>query len=397
MTFEALCGFSSLLCMMPMKKSNFLPYMTDCEVFHGSWRCPASRSIIYIKRKENYKAGFFLFSRLKSLEFPAILVYNGKRLILLLFRTAETHPERIADAFMDNTEKKKKLKRRRRLTNLLLLFIFLIGVGLLAYPTVSDYWNSFHQSRAIISYVEKVANLDTEKYEKIMNSAMDYNRDLAKKGNQWLMTDEDLERYNQELNVDGTGNLGIISIPKLNLELPLYHGTSESVLQTSVGHIEGSSLPVGSPHLNEEDFDDIPFASHCLLSGHRGLPSARLFSDLNNLEVGDVFYLNIMDQTLTYQVTDIFVVLPSDSSKSMLEPGLDLCTLITCTPYGINTHRLLVRGRRVMNEKKILDVRISSDAVKIDSVVVAPFIAAPVLLLLVIWALIITSGSKRYY
>ena len=313
---------------------------------------------------------------------------------MLLFRMAETHPERIADTDMDNMERKKKLKKKRRLTNLLLLLIFLIGVGLLAYPSVSDYWNSFHQSRAIISYVEKVANLDTEKYDQIMNSAMNYNRDLAKKGNQWVLSDAETERYNEELNVDGTGNLGIISIPKLNLELPLYHGTSESVLQTSIGHIEGSSLPVGSPHPNEEDYNDIPFASHCLLSGHRGLPSARLFSDLNNMEVGDVFYLNIMDQTLTYQVTDIFVVLPSDSSKSMLEPGLDLCTLITCTPYGINTHRLLVRGRRIVNEKKILDVRISSDAVKIESIYVAPFIAAPVLLLLVAWAMIITSGSK---
>ena len=316
---------------------------------------------------------------------------------MLLFRTAETHPERIADTQMDNTEKKKKLKRRRRLTNLLLLLIFLVGVGLIAYPTVSDYWNSFHQSRAIISYVEKVANLDTEKYDEIMNAAMEYNKDLARKGNQWVLSDEETARYNEELNVDGTGNLGIISIPKLNLELPLYHGTSESVLQTSIGHIEGSSLPVGSPHLNDDDFDDVAFASHCLLSGHRGLPSARLFSDLNNMEVGDVFYLNIMDQTLTYQVTDIYVVLPNDSSKSMLEPGMDLCTLITCTPYGINTHRLLVRGRRIMNEKKILDVRISSDAIKVDAIVVAPFIAAPVLLLLVIWALIITTGGKRYY
>ncbi|MBR3017586.1 MAG: class C sortase [Clostridia bacterium] len=286
-------------------------------------------------------------------------------------------------------------KKRRRLTNLLLAVILLVGVGLLSYPAVSDYWNSFHQSRAIISYAEKVANLDEEKYEEIWNDALDFNRTVARKGNQWIMDDDEMAQYNRELNVDGTGNMGIISIPKLDLNLPIYHGTSEGVLQTSIGHIEGTSLPVGSPHLNEDDYDDVAFSSHCVLSGHRGLPSARLFSDLNAMEVGDVFYLTVLDQVLTYQVTDIFVVEPSDSSKSALEPGMDLCTLVTCTPYGINTHRLLVRGQRVVNPKQILDVRITADAIKIDAAFVAPFIAAPVLFLMVIWALIMTSGRRR--
>ena len=286
-------------------------------------------------------------------------------------------------------------KKRRRLTNLLLAVILLVGVGLLSYPAVSDYWNCFHQSRAIISYAEKVANLDEEKYEEIWNDALDFNRTVARKGNQWIMDDDEMAQYNRELNVDGTGNMGIISIPKLDLNLPIYHGTSEGVLQTSIGHIEGTSLPVGSPHLNEDDYDDVAFSSHCVLSGHRGLPSARLFSDLNAMEVGDVFYLTVLDQVLTYQVTDIFVVEPSDSSKSALEPGMDLCTLVTCTPYGINTHRLLVRGQRVVNPKQILDVRITADAIKIDAAFVAPFIAAPVLFLMVIWALIMTSGRRR--
>ena len=293
---------------------------------------------------------------------------------------------------MGNQTKKKS----RRLTNLLLLVIFLVGVGLLSYPAVSDYWNSFHQSRAIVSYTEKVATLDNEKYQQIIDSAMEYNRMVAERSNQWADSEWEVKRYDTELNVDGTGNMGIITIPKLNVELPMYHGTDESVLQTSIGHIEGSSLPVGSPHLNEEDFDDVEFASHSLLSGHRGLPSARLFSDLNNMEVGDVFYLTVLDQMLTYQVTDIYVVEPNDSSKGALVPGMDLCTLITCTPYGINTHRLLVRGRRIPNEKKILDVRVTSDAVKVDSAFVAPFIAAPVLLLMVLWIMIITTGKRRY-
>ncbi len=291
--------------------------------------------------------------------------------------------------------KNKTNKKSRRFTNLLLLVIFLVGLGLLSYPAVSDYWNSFHQSRAIISYAEKVATLDDEKYQQIIDSAVEYNRMVAGRSNQWADSEWEVRRYDTELNVDGTGNMGIITIPKLNLELPMYHGTDESVLQTSIGHIEGSSLPVGSPHLNEEDFDDVEFPSHSLLSGHRGLPSARLFSDLNNMEVGDVFYLTVLDQTLTYQVIDIYVVLPSDSSKGALVEGMDLCTLITCTPYGINTHRLLVRGKRIPNEKKLLDVRVTSDAIKIDSTFVAPFIAAPVLLLMVLWIMVITTGKRR--
>ena len=291
----------------------------------------------------------------------------------------------------------KGKKKSHRLTNLLLVLILLVGLGLVAYPEFSNYWNSFHQSRAIMSYAEKVANLDNEKYQAILDSAMEYNRSFAVKSNQWANSDDEVDWYNRELNVDGTGDMGIISIPKLNVELPIYHGTDEAVLQIAIGHIEGTSLPVGSPHPNEEDFDDIPFASHSVLSGHRGLPSARLFSDLNNMEVGDVFYITILDQLLTYQVTDIYVVEPNDSSKTALVPGMDLCTLVTCTPYGINSHRLLVRGRRVMNEKKILDVRITADAVKIDAIFVAPFFAAPVLLLMVLWIMVISTGIKRRF
>ena len=288
-----------------------------------------------------------------------------------------------------------KKKRRRRLTTILLLVVMMIGLGLLIYPPFSEYWNSFHQSRAIISYAEKVANLDKEKYEQIWNAALDYNQRLSKKSNHWAMEEEDKQEYDAQLNVDGTGNMGFISIPKANINLPLYHGTNESVLQTSVGHIEGTSLPVGSIHSNEEDFDQVEYASHCVLSGHRGLPSARLFSDLDVMEVGDVFYLTILDQTLTYEVDEINIVEPGDSSKIEIVPGMDLVTLVTCTPYGINTHRLLVRGRRIENEKLRLNVRVTADALRIEAIFVAPFIAAPVLLLLVFWVLIITSGRRR--
>ncbi len=290
----------------------------------------------------------------------------------------------------------ERKKTRRRLTTIVLTVVLIIGLGLLIYPPLSEYWNSFHQSRAIISYAEKVANLDKERYEQIWNEALAYNRRLTQKNNHWAMGDEDKLEYDSQLNVDGTGNMGFISIPRANINLPLYHGTNEAVLQTSVGHIEGSSLPVGSIHSNEEDFNDVEFSSHCVLSGHRGLPSARLFSDLDVMELGDIFYLTILDQTLTYEVDQINIVEPDDSSKIEIEPGMDLVTLVTCTPYGINTHRLLVRGRRIENEKTRLTVRVTADALRIEAIFVAPFIAAPVLLLLVFWVLIITSGRRRH-
>ena len=289
----------------------------------------------------------------------------------------------------------KKKTLGRRVSTILLVLVLVVGMGLLIYPPFSEYWNSFHQSRAIISYAEKVANLDKEKYEQIWNAALEYNRSLTKKGNHWAMDEEEAEEYDAQLNVDGTGNMGYISIPKADINLPLYHGTNESVLQTSVGHIEGSSLPAGSVHSNEEDFDEVEYASHCVLSGHRGLPSARLFSDLDVMEVGDLFYLTILDQTLTYEVDEINIVEPGDSSKIEFVPGMDLVTLVTCTPYGINSHRLLVRGRRIENEKTRLNVRVTADALRIEAIFVAPFIAAPVLLLLVFWVLIITSGRRR--
>ena len=295
------------------------------------------------------------------------------------------------------TEKKARPQReRRRWLDFLLLFIFLIGLAVLAYPAFSEYWNTIHSSRAIIGYAEKVANLDKEKYEEILNAALDYNWRLADKQNQWVLDDEDLIDYESQLNIDGTGNMGFISIPKINVQLPMYHGTDDAVLQTSIGHITGSSLPVGALHDIEEDFDDIPFASHCVVSGHRGLPSARLFSDLDQMEIGDIFIMTILDQTLTYEVDEINIVNPGDSSKIQLVPGKDLVTLVTCTPYGINTHRLLVRGRRIENEKSHLNVRITADAIRIDAIYVAPFIAAPVLLLLALWVMMLPSSGKRH-
>ena len=268
---------------------------------------------------------------------------------------------------------------KKNWTTILLVVIFLVGIGLFAYPTFSDYWNSFHQSKAVASYVENVTNMDKEQYDKLWNEAVAYNAKLAETGIQWTMTDEEKNQYNEYLKVDDSGIMGYIDIPVIDCSLPIYHGTDESVLQIAIGHIEGSSLPVGGA------------GSHCVISGHRGLPSARLFTDLDKLVEGDIFILHTLDATLTYEVDQIRIVEPTDLSDLQIEEGKDLCTLVTCTPYGINTHRLLVRGHRIANQEEG-NVRVSADATQIDPVQVAPFLAVPILLLLIIW---VFAGSKR--
>lgn len=268
---------------------------------------------------------------------------------------------------------------KKNWTTILLVVIFLVGIGLFAYPTFSDYWNSFHQSKAVASYVENVTNMDKEQYDKLWNEAVAYNAKLAETGIQWTMTDEEKKQYNEYLKVDDSGIMGYIDIPVIDCSLPIYHGTDESVLQIAIGHIEGSSLPVGGA------------GSHCVISGHRGLPSARLFTDLDKLVEGDIFILHTLDATLTYEVDQIRIVEPTDLSDLQIEEGKDLCTLVTCTPYGINTHRLLVRGHRIANQEEG-NVRVSADATQIDPVQVAPFLAVPILLLLIIW---VFAGSKR--
>ena len=290
-------------------------------------------------------------------------------------------------------------KKKHRVSNLILVLILLAGVAIAGYPAFSDYWNSMHQTRAITGYAERVAELTNDEYVAVWENALDYNRRLASDPNPWAMSDEDIDDYDRQLNVDGTGNMGFISIPRIDVNLPIYHGTSDSVLQTSIGHIDGTSLPAGSVHPDEDDYDKVEYASHSVLSGHRGLPSAKLFSDLDVLEVGDVFYLTVLDQTLTYQVDKITVILPEESSELALFPGKDYCTLMTCTPYGINTHRLLVRGIRVENDKELIDVRVTADALKIDPLHVVPFVAGPVLLLMILWVVLFAGKKKRsrYY
>ena len=255
---------------------------------------------------------------------------------------------------------------------LLLILILLAGVSLLLYPTVSDYWNSFHQSRAIASYAEQVANIDDAQYEELWDAARDYNQSLLHRPNDFILSDEQQEIYKSLLDFGGNGIMGYIEIPMIDVMLPIYHGTEESVLQIAVGHLDWTSLPVGGA------------GSHCVLSGHRGLPSARLFTDLDKLKVGDVFMLHVLNEILTYEIDQILIVEPQDTDPLLIEPGKDLCTMITCTPYGINSHRMLVRGHRIESQEEAKVIRITADAVRIEPLMVAPIVAVPILLVLLI-------------
>ena len=272
--------------------------------------------------------------------------------------------------------------KKGSISTIILILVFLVGLSLLLYPTVSDYWNSLHQSRVITEYAEQVADLDDDRYEQLWQDAETYNRSLLTKADRYELSDEERTEYESLLNVSGSGIIGYIEIPSIKCSLPIYHGTDEAVLQIAVGHIEGTSLPVGGE------------STHCVLSGHRGLPSARLFTDLDKLTDGDTFILRILDETLTYEVDQIRIVEPDEMAELEIEEGRDYCTLVTCTPYGINTHRLLVRGHRVENQAEAKTIRVTADAMQIEPVIVAPMVAVPMLLVLLA-ALLISTRRKK--
>ena len=269
---------------------------------------------------------------------------------------------------------------RNKLTTILLILAFFAGLSLLLYPTVSDYWNSLHTSQAVADYAENVRNLEAEKYEQLLQEARSYNRMLPYKQAATALSKEEKEAYDALLNITGTGIMGYIEIPTVNISLPVYHGTEDAVLQIAVGHLEWSSLPVGGE------------STHCVLSGHRGLPSAKLFTNLDKLVTGDKFIVRVLDEVLTYKVDQILIVEPTDVSTLMIESGKDLCTLVTCTPYGVNSHRLLVRGHRVENQEDAQAVRVTSDAIQIEPLIVAPAVALPMLLVLLV--ILLASGGK---
>ena len=266
-------------------------------------------------------------------------------------------------------------------TNIILVCLMLLGVCLIAYPSVADWVNSFSQSRVIMSYVETVANMDEKEYQRILDEAAAYNEKRAETGNLWHLTKEEEAEYNRMLSFDSYGVMGYITIPKINVNLPIHHGTDERVLQTSIGHLSGTSLPIGG------------YTAHTVLTGHRGLPSAKLFTNLDKLVIGDIFTINVLNETYTYQVDAIHIVEPEDVTYLQMESGKDLCTLVTCTPYGINTHRLLVRGHRIPNLSG--DGRVVSEAVVIEPQYVVPFVGIPVVTVFLIITLIHTKNKKK--
>lgn len=269
----------------------------------------------------------------------------------------------------------------RRRIKIVLLIVFFVGLFILLYPMISQYWNSKVQSEAISDYNKMFLNIE-EDYSDILKEAMEYNQKLLELQFP-LVQYKKISGYSNLININNNGMMGYISINKIKVELPIYHGTSSSVLNVAVGHLEGSSLPVGGE------------STHSVLSSHRGLPSAKLFTNLDKLEIGDTFVITVLNQKLTYQVDKIVIVEPNDVSNLEIEEGKDYVTLITCTPYGINTHRLLVRGIRIEGQEK-KELVITSDAYKIDKLIVALVISLPILILLIIYVMFKPVNVKVY-
>lgn len=272
------------------------------------------------------------------------------------------------------------MKKNR--STIILILIFLVGLSVMLYPTVSDYINQKNQSRAVASYSEEVENLSDVDYQAYFNAADDYNRRLAETPDAFYRPDE-VSGYTDTLDVSGTGIMGYITISKIGVELPIYHGTSDGVLQVAAGHLEGSSLPVGGA------------GTHAVISAHRGLPSAKLFTNLDELEVGDTFTITVLDRVLTYEVDQISIVLPTETDLLQPVEGKDYVTLMTCTPYGINTHRLLVRGKRIENAENQKHIRVTADALRIEPIIVAPALAVPMLLVMLVVMLAVPHLRKR--
>ncbi|MCD8052128.1 MAG: class C sortase [Clostridiales bacterium] len=286
--------------------------------------------------------------------------------------------------------KQKEAKKARKVTltgragTILLVVVLLVGLAILAYPSVSNWWNERVTSRAVAVYDETVAAMSEADYTAWYEAAAAYNEKLAEIGSSSAISNTDLidEDYWDLLDITGTGIMGYITIDKIDVELPIYHGTSAGVLSVGAGHLEGSSLPVGGE------------STHSVISAHRGLPSALLFTNLDQLEVGDTFYLTVLDQVYTYEVDQITIVLPDEIENLYIEDGQDYCTLMTCTPYGINTHRLLVRGVRTTNEDNV-HIRVTAEAYEVDTILVAAALAVPLLLILLAWLIVSSRRNDK--
>ncbi len=269
---------------------------------------------------------------------------------------------------------------KKRPVDIIIGIVFILGLGILLYPAVSNYINEKHSTRVIKSYSDTVENTGSDELEKILHDAEDYNRRLSEKPEAFFNPDI-ISGYRDVLDITGSGIMGYIAIDKIGVELPIYHGVEKEVLQVGVGHIPGTSLPIGGK------------STHTVLSGHRGLPSAKLFTDLDKMEIGDTFSIIIHEDVLTYQVDQIKIVLPTETDDLKIVDGRDFCTLLTCTPYGVNSHRLLVRGKRIDNPEQKAAIRVSNEALRIDPVIVASVLAVP--LLIIVFAVVIVYDRTK--
>ena len=263
---------------------------------------------------------------------------------------------------------------KKNTSTIVLILVFFVGLAVMLYPTISDSINQRHQTQVVNSYNESVDKLSDADYTAYFKAADAFNQAIAADPEALYHADR-FTSYNRTLDITGTGIMGYITIEKIGVELPIYHGTSDAVLQVAAGHLEGTSLPVGGA------------GTHAVISAHRGLPSAKLFTHLDQLEAGDTFTITVLDRVLTYEVDKISIVLPTEVEDLKVTDGKDYVTLMTCTPYGINTHRLLVRGRRITTPDKLKHIRVTSDAIKIEPILTAPIMALPLLLVLLFWLL----------
>ena len=274
---------------------------------------------------------------------------------------------------------KSKGKKKIDIVNLILFGILIAGLILIAYPSFADWWNRYHSYHEIQSYTARLEDMDGSEFVRMREEAYEYNRNLGDKGPTYALTDDEMQVYKGILDINENGMMGYIYIPKIRVTLPVYHTTDDTVLQRGIGHMPGTSLPVGGE------------GTHCVITGHRGLPSARLFSDIDQLREGDVFMIQVLDDTLTYEVDQIHTVLPTEMKDLKVEEGKDYCTLVTCTPYGGNTHRPLVRGHRVETTEAI---HVSADAVQMDQIYAAFVIGAVILLVLLI-IMFVQQAARR--
>lgn len=275
------------------------------------------------------------------------------------------------------------MQKKSSLSTVVLVIVLLAGLSLMLYPSFSNWWNTRVSSYAVDHYIQQISTMDNNKYQEVWQSAIGYNQSLTERENPFVLDEDQKKLYNSLLAVGSDGIMGYIEIPSINVSIPLYHGTEERILQTAIGHLEWTSLPTGGE------------STHCVVSGHRGLPSARLFTDLDKMAEGDLFMLHILDETLTYEVDQILIVFPEETEDLLIQEGKDLVTLVTCTPYGVNTHRLLVRGHRIENIEEAQVVRVTADAMIVEKLVVAPFLLIPALLIMIVFLLIPKPKNRR--